>query len=334
MADHGHKWPLPSNEADRLQALHRYAVLDTEPEPEFDVITQMALHFFKTSAAVIGLMDADRIWFKAGIGLDAVQTKRQIAFCAHTIMEPGRVLVVEDLREDPRFRDNPLVINPPHLRFYAAAPIVDTHGYALGTIAVVDTRPRRLDRAQRQVMQDLALLTMTALDNRRHAQLLARLALTDYLTGVANRAQFDRALETEMAHARRTGEAFSVLCLDLDGFKDINDRYGHPAGDRVLCEVAARLKHELRAEDTLSRIGGDEFGLIVRETSRTTTLAMTRRIVRSMATPVMLADGTQVFIGISIGMATYYDGVDSEYALLAQADSSLYQAKRRTGVSR
>jgi len=334
MPDHLYTWPLPSNETDRLRALHRYSVLDTAPEPEFDVISQLAQHFFKTPVALIGLMDADRIWFKSSIGLDTVQTERQIAFCAHAVMQPGQVLVVENLREDPRFSENPLVINPPYLRFYAGAPIVDAHGHALGTIAIVDTQPRRLNRAQRQVMQDLARLTMTALENRRHAQLLARLALTDYLTGVANRAQFDRALETEMAHARRTGEAFSVLCLDLDGFKEINDRYGHPAGDRVLCEVAARLKCEIRAEDTLSRIGGDEFGLIVRETSRATTLAMTRRIVRSMATPIELVDGEKVYIGISIGMATYHDGVDSEYALLAQADSSLYQAKRRSGGSR
>jgi diguanylate cyclase (GGDEF)-like protein len=279
-------------------------------------------------------VDAERIWFKSNIGLDIIQTERHLAFCAHTVMDPGQVLVVEDLRKDPRFRENPLVVNPPHLHFYAGAPIVDADGFVLGTIAIVDTRPRRLDRSQRQVMQDLAKLTMTALNNRRHAQLLERLALTDYLTGVANRAEFDRALETEMAHARRTGEAFSVLCLDLDGFKDINDCYGHPAGDRVLCEVATRLKRELRTEDTLSRIGGDEFGLIVRETSPATTLAMTRRILRSMAAPITLAEGEQVYIGISIGMATYHDGIDSEYALLAQADSSLYQAKRRTAASR
>jgi len=156
MSEQVRPWPTPDNETERLKALHRYAVLDSAPEPEFDVITQLALHLFKTPAAVIGLMDTDRIWFKSCIGLEAEHTEREIAFCAYAVMEPGRVLVVEDLRKDPRFRHNPLVTKSPHLRFYAGAPIVDAYGYALGTIAIVDTRPRHLDHAQREVLRDLS----------------------------------------------------------------------------------------------------------------------------------------------------------------------------------
>jgi len=125
-----------------------------------------------------------------------------------------------------------------------------------------------------------------------------------------------------------------VLCLDLDGFKDINDRFGHPAGDEVLCEVASRLQQQLRAEDTVSRIGGDEFGMIIREGSPTSAQALTQRITQAMSTPIRLPSGDKVSIGISIGMATYNDAIDSQYSLLAQADSDLYRAKRRAGKTR
>lgn len=334
MSDDQNQCPIPDNETARLQAVRSYDILDSEPEVDFDALTRVAAHTFQTPVAVVGLMDSDRLWFKSRLGLDAPQLDRQIAFCAFAVMQPGKVLVVEDLQQDDRFKNNPLVTSPPYVRFYAGAPLVDPNGFALGTIAVVDTQPRRLDEKEQVVLQDLSVLVMTALENRRRSLLLTKLALTDHLTGVANRAQFDRAMESEMAHARRTAEQFSVLCLDLDGFKDINDRFGHPAGDEVLCEVARRLQQQLRGEDTVSRIGGDEFGMIIREGSPVSAQALTQRITQAMSTPIRLPSGDMVGIGISIGMATYNDAIDSQYSLLAQADSDLYRAKRRAGNTR
>jgi diguanylate cyclase (GGDEF)-like protein len=325
------QYPIPANEVDRLRAVRSYDILDSPPEIDFDALTRVAAHTFRAPVAVVGLMDADRLWFKSRLGLDAPQLDRQIAFCAYSMMQPGKVLVVEDLQQDERFKDNPLVTSPPYVRFYAGAPLVDPHGFVLGTIAVVDIQPRTLDEKEQAVLHDLSLLVMTALENRRRSLLLTKLALTDHLTGVANRAQFDRMLESEMAHAKRTGEQFCVLCLDMDGFKDINDRFGHPAGDEVLCEVARRLQQQLRAEDTVSRIGGDEFGLIIREGSPASAQALIQRITQAMSASVTLPSGDKVGIGISIGMAAYNDTIDSPYSLLAQADSALYEAKRRAG---
>ena len=326
--------PLPTNETERLRAVRSYDVLDSQPEVNFDALTRVAAHTFHTPVAVVGLMDSDRLWFKSRLGLDVPQLDRQIAFCAFSIMEPGRVLVVEDLQQDARFQQNPLVINPPYVRFYAGAPLVDPNGFALGTIAVVDTKPRAIDKNEEAVLQDLAVLVMTALENRRRSLLLTKLALTDHLTGVANRAQFDRVLETELAHAKRTDEQFSVLCMDLDGFKDINDRYGHLVGDEVLCEVARRLQDQLRTEDIVSRIGGDEFGIIIRDGTQESVAALSERITQAMAAPITFSSGDEIGVGISIGMATYNDAIDSQYTLLAQADSALYQAKRRAGIHR
>ena len=189
---------------------------------------------------------------------------RKIALCAHTIMPPSKMLVVEDLRSDARFADNPLVTNVPHIRFYAGAAIVDHDDHALGTIAVIDTRPGTFSQAQRHALADLASLAMMALQSRRRALDLRRLAMTDYLTGIANRVKFEASINAEVHTARQSGIPFNVFLLDLDGFKNVNDTFGHATGDEVLRIVARRLSLLVRQSDTLARLGGDEFGIVVR----------------------------------------------------------------------
>lgn len=320
--------PIPKNEAQRLRAVHSYEILDTPPEVEFDTLTRVATHLFDTPAAVIGLMDAGRLWFKSKLGLDVPQLDRQIAFCAHAIMRPDEPLVIEDLQRDLRFQFNPLVTQAPCLRFYAGAPLIDHQGFALGTIAVVDTQPRTFSEDQRALLHDLSTLVITALDNRRRASLLNSMAMTDHLTGLANRAQFERTLNAEFAHARRTGEAFSIFYMDLDGFKAINDTFGHAAGDEVLREVSLRMAGQVRAEDLLTRLGGDEFGLFMRQSIEDSAQSLAQRIAEAVSSPITLSDGTQAKVGISIGIATYTQASESTASLLAQADQALYEIKR------
>jgi diguanylate cyclase (GGDEF)-like protein len=329
MTDHAMQCPLPTNEAQRLRAVRSYEILDTAPEVDFDTLTRVAAQAFNTPAAVIGLMDAERLWFKSQLGLGVPQLDRQIAFCAHAIMRPDEPLVVEDLRQDSRFLGNPLVTQAPHLCFYAGAPLIDRHGYALGTIAVVDTQPREFSQAQRALLRDLSSLVITALESRYRANLLGHLAMTDHLTGLANRAQFERTLNSEMAHARRTGESFTVFYMDLDDFKGVNDTLGHAAGDEVLCEVARRMAKQVRAEDLLVRLGGDEFGVFMRPSAEDSAESLAKRIVEAVSAPISLPTGDKVSIGISVGIATHTDAIDSMAALLAQADQALYEDKRK-----
>lgn len=334
MSDDKPMYPVPDNEVERLAALRTYEILDSQPEADFDALTRVAAQFFQTPVAAIGLMDSNRFWLKSCLGLDVPELDREVAFCAYSVMQPGKLFIVEDLLKDARFKDNPMVAGPPYARFYAGAPIVDPNGYALGAVALVDIKPRTLTEDEKSVLADISKLVMNALKNHRRTMLLAKMALTDYLTGVANRAQFDRILESEMAHAKRTGEKFSVMCMDLDGFKEINDHFGHPAGDEVLCEVANRLRQQMRSEDSVARIGGDEFGIIIRESSAESGEMLARRIRQTMSMPITLTTGDEVMVGISIGMATYNSSINSPYTLLAQADSNLYQAKRDTGTYR
>src|SRR5512139_1989505 len=157
----------PVDEQARLAALRRYRILDTEPEEAFDELTLLASHICGTPMALITLIDEDRQWFKSERGLGVRQTERSVAFCTHAITQPNQIMEVPDTREDERFRENPFVKGQPHIRFYAGAPLVTPDGYALGTLCVVDTEPRRLTPGQIRALSALRHQAQAQLELRR-----------------------------------------------------------------------------------------------------------------------------------------------------------------------
>jgi GAF domain-containing protein len=158
--------PPPKNEPARLEALRQYEVLDTEPEEVFDDITRLAAYICQTPIAVISLVDKDRQWFKARIGLGPTETSRDCAFCAHAILEETP-MVIPDAMADVRFADNPLVTKEPYIRLYAGAPLITPEGFRLGTICVIDRVSRTLDPEQIAILRMLANQVMAQLDLRR-----------------------------------------------------------------------------------------------------------------------------------------------------------------------
>lgn len=325
--------PIPENEAERLAAVQTYKILDTAPEVEFDVITRIASSLFNAPIALVALMDRDRLWFKSRHGLDVAQLDREIAFCAHAIINPDELLVINDLRQDQRFDENPLVHGGPGIRFYAGAPLRDSQGFALGTLAVLATEPREFDADHRALLSDLSVSVMTAIEARHRAITLKELATTDALTGVGNRMEFNWLLSQELQLAQQAARSIAVLYMDLDGFKRINDSMGHRAGDMVLCEVARRLSAQLRDGDVLARLGGDEFAILMRSGAVVHgATALAERIVEAAQLPVTLVGGEQASVGVSIGIALSDARTVDGSSLIEQADHALYRAKAQRGV--
>jgi GAF domain-containing protein len=168
---------VSSNDRDRVAALQKYAILDTEPEQAFDDLTLLASFICKTPIALISLVDEDRQWFKSKIGMKPSETPRDIAFCSVAIQQPD-VMVVPDTFNDERFRNNPFVTSDPHIRFYAGAPLVNEEGYALGTLCVIDQTPREMTNDQKEALQALSRLVLAQLEFRRNLRLLKE-ALTE-----------------------------------------------------------------------------------------------------------------------------------------------------------
>ena len=168
--------PQPANEAERLAALEKFDILDTLPQQAFDDITSLASTICGTPIALISLVDAGRQWFKSRVGVEVNQTSREVAFCAHAILNPAEVMVVEDATRDARFQDNPLVRDAPDIRFYAGAPIVTVDGYAVGTVCVIDRKARTLQAKEIEALRSLSRMVVTLLEHDRTRRDEARFA--------------------------------------------------------------------------------------------------------------------------------------------------------------
>lgn len=318
--------PLPENEAQRLQALRRYDILDTPPEQAFDDLSMLARLVCDTPTALINLIDDERQWTKSAVGAEVPELPRSLSLCAHAILQPDALMEVPDALADPRFAHNPMVTREGGLRFYAGVPLVTADGHALGSLCVTDVHPRRLDAPQREALRALGRQVVTQLELRRLARWFQTQSTVDELTQVWNRRAFDQRLADEWArHSRRT-EPLGLLMIDVDHFKRYNDELGHPAGDRVLSEVASVVGDALRGTDHLSRYGGEEFVAILPTTGVNGAMPVAQRVRQAVERHAWQPRG----VTVSVGLASLVPGKDvPAQHLLERADHALLLAKRR-----
>lgn len=301
----------------RVFALRRYAVLDTEPEDEFDDVVRLVRQVLGVSMVAISLVDEARQWFKSAIGLSVNETPRSVAFCDYTIRDT-EPMIVADAELDPRFADNPLVTGEPGLRCYMGAPLTTPDGYNIGSLCVMGTEPRAFTQAEAQVLRDFARIVVSQLELRLSAR-------QDSLTGTLSRGGFEAMVHNAVAGFARDGRPVTLAIADIDHFKAINDRFGHPSGDAVLRAVSDRIGATLRRIDALGRLGGEEFGILMPGVDLTDGAMVAERVRRAVETLIVPKIGGHR-ITISIGLAELTARMSVE-SWVAAADSALYDAK-------
>lgn len=309
----------PQDEEARLKALRSLNVLDTPSEERFERLTRLAKRMFDVPIALVSLVDENRQWFKSCIGLNVSETPRDISFCGHAILG-NEIFVIPDATEDERFLDNPLVLNEPYIRFYAGCPLRYLDGSMLGTLCIIDTQPRVLNREDLDALKDLAELA-------EHELMAVQLATLDELAKISNRRGFIKLAQHSLDICSRHNISASLVFFDLNKFKLINDTFGHSEGDKALIAFSDQMKNTFRDSDVIGRLGGDEFAVLLTDTSLEPAEKTVSRFRISMELYNNESD-----LGYEISFSDGIVAIDHENSIslesfLNQADSLMYEKK-------
>jgi diguanylate cyclase (GGDEF)-like protein len=346
------KSPIPFDEVARLEALHRYDLSLDQADPDFHRLVALAASVCRTPFAWLGFLDRDRLWLKSAIGVTQRCVPRHGSFASHMVYRADELLVVNDAGRDWRFANSPLVTGEPRLRFYAAAPLVESCGHVIGVVAIADVVARGLSAPEGGLLHALAREIVVLLELRQRGRrlecelaeraqyerrsaaiqrqlqatnaLLGAASLSDSLTGVANRRAFDQHLEAEIDRVSRFRYPLSLLMIDIDRFKQINDVFGHPAGDQVIRRVAELIGRSARTTDFVARIGGDEFAVILPRTDGHGAKVIGERCRAA----IERARWPRTQVRISVGVGQLAPGASNASELIAAADQSLMRAKQ------
>lgn len=312
--------PLGAEQSARLAALRNYCVLDTGRESRFDDLTHLAAIICQTPVSLVSLVDAHRLFFKAGYGLEVREVPYPDFFCGHAIRQRD-LFEVPDALLDPRFCSHPLVVDPPRVRFYAGAPLVTPQDIAVGTLCVIDFAPGRLPARQGEMLKILARQVIAQLEINLQA-------MRDPLTGLYNRRQLEESLRRESLRARRGAEPVGVMAIDVDYFKPINDTLGHEAGDAALRAISEQIVRCVREEDITCRAGGEEFVVILPGLAEAGLRERAETVRRTIEQALIQAGENSLRLTVSIGLAVFPAHGGDEAAVMRAADAALYRAKR------
>ena len=320
---------IPLDEARRLVAVRALALLDTPAEERFDRITRVAQRLFGSAAATISLIDETREWVKSACGFPHQQLARSISFAAHAV-GAGDTFVVDDATADSRFRDHPLVVGDPRIRFYAGRPLQAADATHVGVLSVYDVEPHVWGRSERSALTDIADIAQREM---RQTGLSApqlhivgdpsELSRIDPVTRLWNRGAMLEIARGEMQQARNASRGVAMLMISIDPRGGVSA----VADDAVLSEVARVLRTSLRPNDVIARFGGNEFAALLSGVESSRAVDTAERVRMSIARHLGAIGGE---VSVTIGAATSLGSSDFE-SLVRAAQSALWSARRRGG---
>jgi diguanylate cyclase (GGDEF)-like protein len=297
-------------------------------------IGRIGRQLFGVAGCVISIPAKEGATFDSGATVDAAER----IFCRELPLSP-QASVVLDTMVSPALRVHRLVDGPPHIRFCAIHPVHDADRVVVGSVVLIDYAPRRVFReSERQLLADLAALVerelafrvvnASQLDLQKKNKSLRRKSLMDPLIGTWNRGAIMRILSIEAVRCEKAGLPLSLIVVDLDYFKKINDSHGHPAGDAVLVKVASRLRSCIRPQEALGRYGGEEFLIVLPGSSHATAMTVAERMRAVVAAQPETVGNTMLNLTISAGVAStdQFPAIGTD-ELISRADVALYAAK-------
>ncbi|WP_216908183.1 diguanylate cyclase [Synechococcus sp. CCY 0621] len=317
-------YPIPDNEAERQAALDDQHILDAESDEDFNRITRLASQMLGVPTALISLVDRQRQWFLSRVGLEASETPRDLAFCAHAICS-DEVMVVNDASQDERFKDNPLVTGNPNIRFYAGVPLQTPSGFNLGTLCVISPQPRQLAGNEQQLLQDLAGMVIQHMESRRNSYLCP-------LTGLKNRRPFFDAGLQECVRAQQKGEPLTLMMFGLDDFHGFCRQLGQHQGDRLLQQLARQLQSDFGESAFFGRVTDDEFAVLQTGLVGQEAVAKAEGFRSGLALQGWVVEGIRHPLPVSLGTACLNSDDTSFKDLFQRAEAALKQA-RLSGAS-
>lgn len=308
----------------RLATLRAYDPAGMERDQSLDSLCNLVRMTLGVPMAAVSLVDEEITHHVGMSGVEFGPIPSRHTFCCHTI--EGQVpMLVEDTTKDRRFSDNPFVLEAPSIRFYVGAPLIAPNGSRLGALCAVDTVSRLCTELEQTKLAVLASTAVQILEMRRQVKEVHAFAVTDSLTGIANRIGTELAIDKAIAVMKRHDLVFSLLYFDVDHFKAVNDTGGHEAGDHLLRLIGSTLSQQTRFEEVVGRLGGDEFVVILLGADKNYAELAADRIKEILDKAVQKAD---IPVSFSMGLACFTEPPANSAAALSAADSLLYQAKR------
>ncbi|WP_390624987.1 diguanylate cyclase domain-containing protein [Pseudorhizobium xiangyangii] len=321
------------DESERLDAVRGLGPIGMAPTPGLDTLAQLAQKFFRAPYAAVNIIDEEWQRTASESGMALTECSRENSICTHVVQKQD-VLIVPDLRADFRFLKHERTLGLPQFRFYAGAPLELDPGIIVGAFCILDTEPRDFPSEQVDDLRGFASIASGLLRLHRSKVIMSlaekelrRAAMTDPLTGFYNRSALASHVDTALQASLAAGERFGALYLDMDGFKSINDRLGHSAGDEVLRLASERIKSVVRSRDIVVRMGGDEFAIFAPNIRSRQSLAdLAERLLAAFRTPFKIGDD-HIRAQLSVGAAFVPDNANDRVDLVRVADGAMYRAK-------